>query len=137
MNNEKIRLKDLYSTIGDMMKWTSSMPDREVYIDVDGKLYEIAMVGGGGSRPIAKLYARTESLSARLAHLEGRASEQELEAHNQSHQRALVAIAALNLPKMEARANMPLRDHLPRRKPHCDLPSEHERRQETPEIEHR
>ena len=130
-------LKDFHSWIGDVMKWTSSMPDMEVFIDVDDKLYEIAGIGGGGSTPTVHLYARTELLSARWAIPEGRASAEELEAYNQNHRDAVAAIAALNLPKTDAGANTPQQDRLREHKPPCDLPNENARKQETPEIEYR
>jgi len=117
------------------MKWTSSMPDLEVFIDVDRKLYEIATIGGGGSTRTVTLCARTESLSALLAPLEGRASAQELEAYNQSHRDAVAAIVALDLPKMAAEARKLQQAHLSGQKPDCDLPSETVRKRETPEIE--
>jgi hypothetical protein len=129
-------LKKFHSNLGHVMEWTPSMPDLEVFIDVDGKLYEIGSIGGGGSTHRVSLYARTELRSAQWAHLEGRASAEELEAHNQSHRRAVAAIAALNLPKTDAETNTLQQDHPPTQKPHCDLPSENARKRETPEIEH-
>ena len=129
-------LKEFHATLGDMMEWTSSMPDLEVFIEVDRKLYEIGSIGGGGSTQRVSLLARTESLSALLAPLEGRASAEELEAHNQSHRRAVAAIAALNLPKTDATANTLQQDHLSEQRPLCGLSSESARKKETPETEH-